>query len=386
MRIELGGGKTAKWALGYDEVALVPGLKTLDPADVSTAFDFCGHTFKFPIIASSMDSAVNPRMAGLFHKYGGLAVINLQGVQTRFEDPEAALDRIRREPVETATALMQEIYTEPIKEDLIGRRISEIKAEGSVAAVGVTPMVAAKFLPAMEEAGVDIIMIQSTVTSPAHESSQTEPLDLKKYCSSTDKPVVIGNCVSEEVAYELMKCGAAGILVGIGPGQACTSRGVLGIGVPQITATAECAAARNRFFKETGRYVSVVTDGGIAKGGEVVKSIAAGGDAVMMGSPFAKAEESPGGGFHWGMATPDPALPRGTRVTVDITGTLEQILLGPARKPDGYTNLVGALRVAMGMVGARTLKELQQAELVFAPAFMSEGKFYQKSQKVGMGR
>lgn len=383
----IGRGKTARRAYGIDEIALVPGARTLDPSLADTRWTIGNVEREIPIIASAMDGVVDARMAVLLSELGALGVMNLEGIQTRYENPEPILDRIASVGKSEFVGLMQELYAEPIKPELIERRIAEIKEKGAIAAVSLTPVGASKFAATVANAGADLLFIQATVVSTAHLSPESiTPLDLVRLCEEMPMPVVLGNCVTYEVALNLMKTGAAGVLVGIGPGAACTSRGVLGVGVPQATAVADCAAARDDFYRETGKYVPVIADGGIITGGDICKCIACGADAVMIGSPIARAAEAPGRGFHWGMATPSPVLPRGTRINVGTTGTIREILTGPARLDDGTHNLLGALKTSMGTLGAKDLKEMQQVEVVIAPSLLTEGKVYQKAQQLGMGK
>ncbi|MEM1292650.1 MAG: GuaB3 family IMP dehydrogenase-related protein [Cyanobacteria bacterium P01_H01_bin.162] len=387
MDIALGRGKTVRRAYGFDEIALVPGNRTLDPQLADTRWEIGGITCEIPIIASAMDGVVNVDIAAQLSKYGALGVLNLEGIQTRYDDPEPILDQIAAVGKEDFVTLMQKLYATPIRPELIEQRIQAIKAQGGIAAVSSTPAGAAKYGEAIAAAGADLMFVQATVVSTAHLSPQSiEPLDLGQFCRDMPIPVVLGNCVTYEVALNLMKAGAAGVLVGIGPGAACTSRGVLGVGVPQATAVADCAAARDDYQQETGKYVPVIADGGIVTGGDICKCIAVGADAVMIGSPIARAKEAPGRGYHWGMATPSPVLPRGTRIRVGSTGTLEQILRGPAQLDDGTHNLLGALQTSMGTLGAKNLKEMQQVEVVVAPSLLTEGKVYQKAQQLGMGK
>jgi IMP dehydrogenase len=385
--IVIGRNKTARRAYGMDEIALVPGRRTLDPQLADTGWEIGGVQRDIPIIASAMDGVVDVAMAVRLSQMGALGVLNLEGIQTRYADPNPILDQIAQVDVDGFVTLMQRLYAEPIKPELIRQRIQEIKSQGGIAAVSATPAGASQFGQAVAEAGADLFFIQATVVSTAHLSPESiTPLDLAQFCKDMPIPVILGNCVTYEVTLDLMNAGAAGVLVGIGPGAACTSRGVLGVGVPQATAIADCSAARDDFFKQTGKYIPVIADGGLVTGGDVCKCIACGADAVMMGSPFARAQEAPGRGFHWGMATPSPLLPRGTRINVGTTGTLEQILTGPAKLDDGTHNFLGALKTSMGTLGAKDLKEMQQVEVIIAPSLLTEGKVYQKAQKLGMGK
>jgi IMP dehydrogenase len=383
----IGRGKTARRAYGIDEIALVPGVRTLDPSLADTRWSLGNIEREIPIIASAMDGVVDTKMAVLLSELGALGVLNLEGIQTRYEDPNPILDRITAVGKSEFVGLMQELYAEPIKPQLIELRIQEIQEKGGIAAVSLTPAGAVKYGAIVAQAAADILFVQATVVSTAHLSPEAiTPLDLVQLCQEMPIPVVLGNCVTYEVALNLMKTGAAGVLVGIGPGAACTSRGVLGVGVPQATAVADCAAARDDFFRETGKYVPVIADGGIITGGDICKCIACGADAVMIGSPIARSVEAPGRGFHWGMATPSLVLPRGTRISVGSTGTIAEILVGPAKLDDGTHNLLGALKTSMGTLGAKNLKEMQQVEVVIAPSLLTEGKVYQKAQHLGMGK
>ncbi|NJO41075.1 MAG: GuaB3 family IMP dehydrogenase-related protein [Cyanobacteria bacterium CRU_2_1] len=387
MDIQIGRGKAARRAYGIDEIALVPGQRTLDPSLADTRWTIGGIEREIPIIASAMDGVVDVKMAVKLTQLGALGVLNLEGIQTRYEEPDPILDRIASVDKTEFVPLMQQLYAEPIKPELIKHRIQEIKQHGGIAAVSATPAGAAKYGFTVAEAGADLFFIQATVVSTAHLSPQSIlPLDLAAFCQEMPIPVVLGNCVTYEVALNLMKAGAAAILVGIGPGAACTSRGVLGVGVPQATAVADCAAAREDFHQETGQYIPVIADGGLITGGDICKCIACGADGVMIGSPFARAAEAPGRGYHWGMATPSPVLPRGTRIRVGTTGTLEQVLRGPAQLDDGTHNLLGALQTSMGTLGAKNVREMQQVEVVIAPSLLTEGKVYQKAQQLGMGK
>ncbi len=387
MEIQLGRGKTARRAYGIDEIALVPGNRTIDPSLPDTKWRIGNIEREIPIIASAMDGVVDVRMAVRLSQLGALGVLNLEGIHTRYADPEPILDRIASVGKDEFVALMQELYAEPIKPELIEKRIQEIKQQGGIAAVSATPAGASKYGEAVAKAGADLFFVQATVVSTAHLSPESVvPLDLAEFCRSMPIPVVLGNCVTYEVTLNLLKAGAAGVLVGIGPGAACTSRGVLGVGVPQATAIADCAAARDDYYKETGNYIPIIADGGLITGGDICKCIACGADGVMIGSPFARAAEAPGRGYHWGMATPSPVLPRGTRIRVATTGSLEQILIGPAGLDDGTHNLLGALKTSMGTLGAKNIKEMQQVEVVIAPSLLTEGKVYQKAQQLGMGK
>ncbi|MFS8905219.1 GuaB3 family IMP dehydrogenase-related protein [Synechococcus sp. O70.2] len=387
MNVQLGRNRQARRAYGLDEIALVPGRRTLDPSLVDTHFTIGGIQRPIPIIASAMDGVVDVKMAILLSKLGAFGVLNLDGIQTRYADPDEVLEQIAAVGKDEFVPLMQRLYREPVKPELIQERIRQIKAAGAIAAASCVPAHAAQYGPLVAEAGGDLFFVQATVVSVHHKVPEgMQKLDLAQFCRSMPIPVVVGNCVTYEVALELMQAGAAGVLVGIGPGAACTSRGVLGVGVPQATAIADCAAARDQFLAETGTYVPIIADGGLVTGGDICKAIACGADAVMIGSPLARAQEAPGRGFHWGMATPSPVLPRGTRIRVGCTGTLEEILCGPARLDDGTHNLWGALRTSMATLGAANLKEMQQVEICIAPSLLTEGKVYQKAQSLGMGR
>jgi IMP dehydrogenase len=375
--------KQLRRAYGFDEVAIVPGAVTINPELTELGLDIGPHHFEIPFLASSMDAVVDPRFAIEMHKAGGLASLNLEGVWTKYDDPTSILQEVASVNREEATAILQRAYAQPIREDLIARRIREIKAGGAVAAVSVTPMLTKRLAPVIQEAGADILVVQSTVTTARHESRSLEGLRFERLLNDIHIPVVVGNTVGFQATLELMRTGVAGVLVGVGPGAACTSREVLGIGVPQVTATIDCAAARDYYLKESGRYVPIITDGGIRTGGDVCKCFAAGADAVMMGSPFAATTEAPGRGYHWGMATPHANLPRGTRVTIGVNTTLQKLLYGPTSRTDGTENLVGALRTAMGMCGAYTIRQFQQAEMVVAPAIKTEGKIYQFAEARG---
>jgi IMP dehydrogenase len=384
MGMWIGMGRKARRSYGFDEVSLVPGTLTIDPNDVDVSFEVGGIKFDIPIMASSMDGVVDVKFAAAMGKLGGFAVLHLEGVSTRYNNPNEAIQKIVKCDAKKSTKVIQEVYSKPIKKELIGKRISEIKAKGAPAIVSCNPQVAGEFGPIARDAGCDIFVIQSTVISVAHESKSYKPLDLYKFCRDMKIPVLLGNVVDYKACLELMKTGCQGIFVGIGPGTACTSRGVLGIGVPQITATCDCAAARDFYYKKTGRYVPIFTDGGMASGGDICKAFAAGADAVMLGNAFAKAKEAPGKGYHWGMAMPHRYLPRGTRIKVGTSGSLKEILLGPAKTDDGTQNLVGALATSMGNLGARNIKEMQLVDIIIAPSIQTEGKVYQTAQRVGM--
>lgn len=382
----IGIERKARRAYGFDEIALVPGLVAVDQDDVDISWRLGDLKFPVPILASAMDGVVDVRFAIAMGKIGGLAVLNLEGVQTRYENPDDVLARIVKATPEDATALVQEIYQEPIKENLISKRIRAIKAAGVHAAVSAIPQRAERFAQIAQEAGADIFVVQATVVTRRYSSSKYVPLDLAALKKSMKMPLITGNVVTYEACLELFDAGIDGVLVGVGPGAACTTRGVIGVGVPQVTSICDAAAARDAYYKQTGRYVQVIADGGMRVGGDVCKAFACGSDAVMIGSPFARAEEAPGRGYHWGMATPNRNLPRGTRINVGHGGTLEEILLGPASLDDGSQNLVGALRNSMGMCGARNIKEMHRAEIVIAPSIQHEGKLFQKAQRVGMGK
>jgi IMP dehydrogenase len=390
MGMWIGRNRKARVTYGFDEIALVPGRVTINPNEVDIGFRLPRKNakpleLKIPILASAMDGVVDVRFAIAMSKLGGLAVLNLEGVQTRYKNPHEVLEKIVEADKSEITALLQKIYQEPVQEDLIAARIRQIKDGGALAAVSCIPQRAAAFGKLAEAAGADIFVVQSTVSTVRHISSEYKSLDLAKFCAEMRIPVIVGNTVGYEVTLEIMECGPAGVLIGVGPGAACTSRGVLGLGVPQVTATVDCAAARDAYFKKTARYVPMITDGGMTNGGDVCKALACGADAVMVGSAFAKAEEAPGRGYHWGMATPHINLPRGTRIKVGVTGSLRQILFGPADVDDGSQNLVGAITTCMGNVGARDIAEFQQTEIIIAPSIRTEGKLFQTVQSVGMG-
>ena len=386
MGLFIGKDREARRAYGFDEVAIAPGILTCNPDEVNIAANIGPIKLEIPFLASAMDGVVDVKFAIAMGKLGGLAVLNLDGIQARYENPDEILDKIAHASPEEATSLVQDIYKEPVKEKLVAQRVKEIKKGGVVAAVSCVPTNAAKVGLIAKEAGADIFVVQSTVATLRHIATKYKAFDYTKFCREMGIPVIIGNIVSYNAALELMETGCAALLVGVGPGAACTSRGVLGIGVPQVTSTVDCAAARDLYFKKSGRYVSVITDGGMSSGGDICKAFASGADSVMVGSAFAKTKEAPGKGYHWGMATPHQNLPRGTRIRVGVTGTLEEILYGPAHLDDGTQNLVGALRTCMGSVGAQSIKELQMAEIVIAPDIKSEGKIFQRAQRIGMGK
>jgi len=361
-------------------------LYVLDPGDVDITFKLDGRKFEIPFLASAMDGVVDPKFAIAMGKLGGIAVLNLEGIYVRYENVEEILDKIAKANQEDATYFVQKIYKEPVKEKLITKIIKEIKKASVPCAVSAIPQRAEEYGKIAEEAGADIFVVQSTVTTVRHVSSTYKVVDFKKLCKSIKIPVILGNCVTYKVALELAGTGCAGLLVGIGPGSACTTRGVLGLGVPQVTAITDCAAAREVYYKKTGRHVAIIADGGMSTGGDICKAFACGADAVMVGSAFARTKEAPGRGFHWGMATPHANLPRGTRIKVGTTGSLEEILYGPAKLDDGTQNLVGALRTCMGNVGAKDIREMQLTEMIIAPAIRTEGKLFQAAQRVGMGK
>jgi IMP dehydrogenase len=382
----IGIGRRARRCYGFDEIALVPGRVTMNPEEVEIFWDFADKRFPVPILAAAMDGVVDVRFAIEMSRLGGVAVLNLDGVQTRYENPDEVLQDIANATSEQATNLIQKIYMTPIKETLVGKRVEEIKKGGGYAAVSCIPLNAVRFSSLAQEAGADCFVVQSTVTTATHIASKYAPLDLAAFCGKTKMPVVLGNCVTYDVTLELLETGCAAILIGVGPGAACTTRGVLGIGVPQVTSTIDAAAARDFYYKKTGKYIPVITDGGMRRGGDVCKAFACGADAVMIGSAFARAVEAPGKGFHWGMATSHGNLPRGTRIEVGISGTLEQTLFGPAMVDDGSQNLMGALSTSMGCLGAKTIKDMQFSEVIIAPSIQTEGKIFQASQRVGMGK
>jgi IMP dehydrogenase len=385
MEVEIGRGKKGRRAYGFDDIAIVPSRRTRDPDDIDIRWTLGPYQFELPLLGSAMDGVVSPETAGIIGKLGGLAVLNLEGIWSRYEDADSKLEEIASLPSELATKKMQEIYSEPVKPELIAQRIEEIKAHGVVTCGSLTPQRVADYHEVALEAGLDILVIQGTVISAEHVSTQTEPLNLKEFIAEVPIPCVVGGCASYNTGLHLMRTGAVGVLVGVGPGAACTTRGVLGIGVPQATAIADVAAARGQHMMETGSYCNVIADGGMRTGGDVSKAIACGADAVMVGSPLARAKEAPGRGYHWGMATFHPSLPRGARVATRQDGTIEEILLGPAQENDGTFNLMGALRTSMATCGYADIPEFHRAEVMVAPALMSEGKQLQREQSVGMG-
>lgn len=386
MEIEIGRGKKARRAYGFDDIAIVPSRRTRDAEDVDIGWKLGPYLIELPLLASAMDGVVSPATAIQIGRLGGMGVLNLEGLWGRYENADALLEEIAALPPEQATARMQEIYQQPLDANLMAARVREIKEAGVISAASLTPQRVREFYEPLLEAGLDILVIQGTVVSAEHVSRSVEPLNLKEFIASVGIPCIVGGCASYQTALHLMRTGAAGVLVGVGPGAACTTRGVLGVGVPQATAIADAAAARVQHLLETGQYVNVIADGGMRTGGDIAKAIACGADAVMIGSPIARAEEAPGRGFHWGMATPSPVLPRGTRINVGSTGSLERILRGPAKLDDGTHNLLGCLKTSMGTLGARTIGDMQNVEVVVAPSLLTEGKVYQKAQHLGMGK
>jgi IMP dehydrogenase len=385
MEVEIGRGKKGRRAFGFDDIAIVPSRRTRDPDDIDITWTLGPYRFELPLLASAMDGVVSPRTAGILGKLGGLAVLNLEGIFTRYEDAEDQLERISQLPREHATGEMQAIYQEPVKPELIAKRVEEIKEQGVVCAASLTPQRVRDYYEIAVEAGLDILVIQGTVISAEHVSTTSEPLNLKQFIKEVPLPVVVGGCASYSTGLHLMRTGAVAVLVGVGPGAACTTRGVLGIGVPQATAIADVAAARSQHMLETGDYVKVIADGGMRNGGDISKAFACGADAAMIGSPLARAYEAPGRGFHWGMATFHPSLPRGARVKTTQNGTLEQIVLGPAHENDGTFNLMGSLRTSMATCGYEDIPSFHRAEVMVAPALQTEGKQLQREQAVGMG-
>ncbi|MGQ0849238.1 MAG: GuaB3 family IMP dehydrogenase-related protein [Actinomycetota bacterium] len=385
MEIDIGIGKTARQAYGLDDIAIVPSRRTRDPDDVDISWQLDGLRFELPMMGSAMDSVISPYTAVTIGRLGGIGVLNLEGLWTRYQDPEPYFEEIAELPPEKATRRMQDIYLEPIKSGLVGERVTEMKSAGIITAASITPQRARELGPAALASGLDLLVVQGTVVSAEHVSSRAQPLNLAEFISGCEVPVIVGGCASYSTALHLMRTGAVGVLVGVGPGAACTTRGVLGVGVPQATAIADAAGARIRHLDETGRYVHVIADGGMRTGGDVAKAIACGADSVMIGSPLAAADEAPGRGYHWGMATFHPTLPRGARVQVGRLGSLAEILVGPAHENDGRRNLFGALRVSMATCGYSDVKAFQKAEIMLAPSLQTEGKGLQKAQRVGMG-
>jgi IMP dehydrogenase len=383
--IEIGIFKSGRRAYGFDDIAIVPSRRTRDPEDVDISWEIDAFRFDLPVLGAAMDGVISPRTAVELGRLGGLGVLNLEGLWTRYEDPTNLFEEIRELDDEKATARMQQMYAEPVNKELVTERIREMRESGVTTAASVTPQRTVEFAPAIVAAELDLLVIQGTVVSAEHVSKTVEPLNLKRFIREFELPVIVGGCASYQAGLHLMRTGAVGVLVGVGPGNACTTRGVLGIGVPQATAIADVAGARMRHLDETGVYVHVIADGGISKGGDIAKAITCGADAVMLGSPLSSAVEAPARGFHWGMATFHPTLPRGTRVRTGVRGTLEEILLGPAHENDGRMNLFGALRTAMATCGYETVKEFQKAEVMVAPSLQTEGKQLQRSQGVGMG-
>jgi len=386
LEIEIGRGKKARRAYGFDDIAIVPSRRTRDAEDVDIAWRLGPHLLELPLLAAAMDGVVSPATAIELGQMGGLGVLNLEGIWTRYEDADTLLERIATFDKVEATREMQKIYAEPIKPELIGKRIKQIKDAGVMAAASLTPQRVREHWQLALDAGLDVLVIQGTVVSAEHVSTVVEPLNLKEFIATMPVPVIVGGCASYQAALHLMRTGAAGVLVGVGPGAACTTRGVLGVGVPQATAIADAAAARVQHLLETGQYVNVIADGGMRTGGDISKAIACGADAVMVGSPLARANEAPGHGYHWGMATFHPSLPRGARVKTDQVATLQEIVTGPARENDGTLNLMGALRTSMATTGYDTIQAFQKAEIMFAPALQTEGKKLQREQAIGMSR
>jgi IMP dehydrogenase len=382
----IGIGRRARRCYGFDEIALVPGSQTVNPGEVDASLVINGKKFKIPILAAAMDGVVDVHFAVEMSKLGGIAVLNLDGVQTRYDNPDMVLEKIAKSSPQEATGLIQSVYTKPIKEKLISKRINEIKKQKGTAVVSCIPAHAERFAKIAVSEGADMFIVQSTVTTVKHISKEYKSLDLFKFCKSVSIPVILGNCVTYETTMELMETNPAALLIGVGPGAACTTRGVLGIGVPQVTAIVDAAAARDFHNKRTGKYVSIIADGGMNRGGDLCKAFACGSDAVMIGSSFARAKEAPGRGYHWGMATSHVNLPRGTRIYVGTTGTIKDILFGPAKVDDGSQNLMGALKTSMGSLGASNLQEMRDVEIIIAPSIQTEGKIFQMDQRIGMGK
>ena len=385
MEVEIGKGKIGRRAYGFDEISIVPSRRTRDPEDIDISASIGNFDLKIPILASAMDGVVDIKFAVVMDRIGGLAVLNLEGIQSRYENADETLEKISKFNDKEATKKMQEIYREPVKEKLIAKRVKQMKEKGAIACGSLTPQKVEKYYQIALDAGLDILVIQGTVISAEHVSTTKEPLDLKQFIPKCPVPVIVGGCSSFSTALHLMRTGAVGVLVGVGPGAACTTRQVLGIGVPQATAIADAAAARARHLDETGQYVLVVADGGMRTGGDIAKAIACGADLIMIGSPLSRAKEAPGRGYHWGMATFHPELPRGARIKTDVVASLEEILIGPAFENDGTLNLCGALRTSMATCGYKNIKDFQKAEVMVAPSIKTEGKFHQQVQKIGMG-
>ncbi len=385
MEKTIGGRRTARRAYGLDELALAPGVTAVDPNDADISLQIGDLRFEIPFLASAMDGAVDVNLAVEMDKVGGLAVLNGEGLFTRYEDAEARISQIIEEPVETVIPLIQKLYQEPVKPELVARRVKEIKAQGARAILSFTPL-GIHLSKVAVEAGADAIVIQSSTTTATYKSSKGSDFDLSEICASAGVPVIIGNCCNYEGTLSLMEAGAAAVLVGVGPGAACTTRRVLGLGVPQGTAIADAAAAREDYEKKSGRYVPVIADGGLRNGGDVCKAIACGADGAMMGQPIASSANAPGRGFHWGMATSSVGLPRGTRIKVGRGASLQQIFHGPATRDDGTMNFVGALKLGMGSCGVTTIREMQTVDILIAPALQTEGKRQQFDQHVGQGK
>jgi len=384
MGMWVGRGRKARRCYSFDEIALVPGEVSINPDEVDPSWELDGKNYKVPILAAAMDGVVDVDFAIKMGKLGGMAVLNLEGVQTRYDDPSEILSEIADATKERATELVQKLYAQPIQEKLIAKRIKEIKKAKVPAIVSAIPQKAERYGKIAQDAGADVFVVQSQVSSAKHISTKYKVCDYGRLCKGLKIPVMIGNVVTYSMTLQLMELGASAVLVGVGPGAACTTRGVLGVGVPQVTATCDAAAARDYYYKKAGKYIPIITDGGMTSGGDICKAFASGADAVMVGSAFARAKEAPGKGSHWGMATPNMYLPRGTRIHVGTTGTLKEILSGPARTDDGTQNIMGAIRASMGCVGAATLREFQLTEIIIAPAIKTEGKVFQSAQRIGM--
>jgi len=385
VEVEIGIGKSGRRAYGFDDIAIVPSRRTRDPEDIDISWDLDAFHFELPLVAAAMDGATSPATAIRIGELGGLGCLNLEGLWTRYEDPDSLFEEIAELESDKATRRLQEIYAEPIKQELIGARVQEIKSSGVVACASLTPQRVERYAKLVVDAELDVLVIQGTVVSAEHVSSNGSALNLEEFISELPIPVIVGGCASYHTALHLMRTGAEGVLVGVGPGAACTTRGVLGVGVPQATAISDAAAARAEHLLATGKYVNVIADGGMRTGGDIAKAIACGADAVMIGSPLARAEEAPGRGFHWGMATFHPTLPRGARVEVKQAATLEEIVVGPARENDGTLNLMGALRTSMATCGYENIHDFQRAEIMLAPSIKTEGKALQQAQRIGMG-